>query len=531
MEPKKQNKILPALSILCILLLIGTAFFAGMYLSANQKLDQLLVQEPTTPEETTSSDAPKTPASSVSFFVNGEPLTIDLNSSEVYYNVLTLNTEFETTITTSDTEHSIQINGEPMEQGESKLSLPAINKTTKITLDIDKRRFYIRTFPDDFPTYTALGESSKDGFFYTVMGNYITKFDNTGNIVFYRKGNGANLSPFRREEIDGEIMYSYMEYYSSLHHESLSGAAYRTAALILLNEHYEKIDEVASMAATDSVPEYFPPENHEYIVLGKNHYVLLAYVGKKVTNIPEDVPGSELGANVVACVFQEIKDGECIFEWDSTDYPELYELSLESCDYTNTVSIWADYAHVNAISIDPRDNNFLCSVRNLDSILKIDRQTGEIIWCLGGGADDFGITEEQQFHRQHNISITEDGYYTMLDNGCLVNVLKYPYQTEQEKALLDSQQRSRILKIKLDEENKTITEFHEFYVENFYNPSMGSVQVLDNDTNTILIGWGTKGREGMPFLQEINFNENKVNFEILFQDTTQSNYRVNYYEN
>ena len=93
MEPKKQNKILPALSILCILLLIGTAFFAGMYLSANQKLEQLLVQEPNTPEENTSSDAPKTPASSVSFFVNGEPLTIDLNSSEVYYNVLTLNLE------------------------------------------------------------------------------------------------------------------------------------------------------------------------------------------------------------------------------------------------------------------------------------------------------------------------------------------------------------------------------------------------------------------------------------------------------
>lgn len=525
MEQKKNNKWIPAVCIL-VLLTLFPAVFNKISPAREQKTEQTSLQESSSSEKTESEEA----TSLVSFLVNGEALTIDLNTNELYYNVPTLNTEFETTITTTDTEHLILVNEKPLEQGKISLSLNAINKSEKIVVDIDDRRFYIRTFPDDFPTYAALGKSSKNGFFYTTMGNYITKLDNTGNIVFYRKGNAPNLSPFRREEIDDEVFYSYMEYKSSLYHEPLSGGAYRPTALILLNEHYEKIDEIPHMAETDAVPEYFPPENHEYHVLGKNHYLLLAYVGKKVTNIPKEVPGSELGANVIACVFQEIKDGECIFEWDSTDYPELYALSLESCDYTNNASVWADYAHVNAISIDPRDNNFVCSLRNLDSILKIDRQTGKILWCLGGEADEFGLTEDQYFRRQHNISVTEDGYYTMLDNGCLVNVLKYPYQTAEEIAALGSQQRSRILKIKLDEEKKEITEFHEFYVENFFTPSMGSVQVLDNDTNTILVDWGTKGREGMPFCQEINFNENKVNFELIFNDTSQCNYRTNYYD-
>ena len=33
------------------------------------------------------------------------------------------------------------------------------------------------------------------------------------------------------------------------------------------------------------------------------------------------------GVNVAVCIFQEVKDGECIFEWDSTDYPELYAIA------------------------------------------------------------------------------------------------------------------------------------------------------------------------------------------------------------
>ena len=46
------------------------------------------------------------------------------------------------------------------------------------------------------------------------------------------------------------------------------------------------------------------------------------------------------GVNVAVCIFQEVKDGECIFEWDSTDYPELYAISREGNDYNNTTCTW-----------------------------------------------------------------------------------------------------------------------------------------------------------------------------------------------
>ena len=138
-------------------------------------------------------------------------------------------------------------------------------------------------------------------------------------------------------------------------------------------------------------------------------------------------------------------------------------------------------------------------------------------------AQDHAVAEQTGMNRV--IAGTEDwnGKYDISASKFFQNIGKSTgiykmihKQTAEEIAALGSQQRSRILKIKLDEEKKEITEFHEFYVENFFTPSMGSVQVLDNDTNTILVDWGTKGREGMPFCQEINFNENKVNFELIF---------------
>ena len=526
MNQKNTNRLMLPLMILSIAFAALLLFSFKAYENTAKKLDEVLAfhaEENTEIPETTAQDE------SIIFLVNGEPLKIELANVAAVYNVKTLNTEFETHITAPDSNHSILVNETPMVDGVCSIKLDEISKASRITLTIDGNYYYINTLPNDFPSFQAIGKSSTDGFYYTTLDKYLAKFDASGNLVFYRDGNAANAGPFRRNEIDGEIIYSYLELRSSLHHEPMKDVYYYPSVLVLLNEQYEKIKEVTYMLPTDSVPEKMLPENHDHIVLGKDHYVLVAYVARKAANIPEHVEGSEFGSNVAACIFQEIKDGEVIFEWDSTEHPELYELSLEACDYTNQTHVWADYAHLNALSIDPRDNNFICSLRNLDAILKINRETGDILWIFGGKGDEFGITEEQQFHRQHNITVTDDGYYLMFDNGCHVNVLGYPKQTSEEKAALDAISVSRILKFKLDEENMKILDFEEFTVEGFYSASMGSAQVIDNESDTILIGWGGKSRAGMPFFQEINFQTKTVNFEMLCNDPNMNCYRVALY--
>lgn len=63
----------------------------------------------------------------------------------------------------------------------------------------------------------------------------------------------------------------------------------------------------------------------------------------------------------------------------------------------------------------------IASFRNLDEVLKIDRQTGEILWTLGGLGDDFGLTEEQLFSRQHYAKLTDTGTLLLFDNAMPTN--------------------------------------------------------------------------------------------------------------
>lgn len=526
MKRKKYIGLAVAFIVICIAAVAVFFKAASMYRNTHQKLNDILSMT----SDLTDSAEPTATNDSLKIYVNNEPIEIALNEPGSSYDCFTLNTEFETTITTEDTSHEITINEQAMTDGPYSLTLDSIGADKKVTLNVNGYPYYLRTLPEDFPQLTPQGESCKDGYYYTTMGSYVVKFDSKGQVVFYRKANATNAGPFRRNEIDGEVIYSYLEGQDPSPHVALSGIGYRTTKLVMLDEHYQKLEEVPYMVATDKVPENYPLENHDYQILGKDHYILTTYVGKKVNNIPSSLEGSEYGANVVACIFQEVKDGECIFEWDSTDHPELYEASLEAGDYTNTSRMWSDYVHFNAIVIDPKDNNFVCSYRDLDSILKIDRETGEILWTLGGKNDDFGLTEEQQFHRQHNITITEDGSFLMFDNGCLTNILGYPVQSSEEIAEASAKQYSRGVRFVLDEEKMEVVEFQEYRLEDFYSASMGSAQIIDDSTDTILLGWGGKSKDGMPLFSEFSTQTETVNFEMLCNDPDINCYRVTFYE-
>lgn len=527
MNKKKKIGLVIALALLCVVSVFAFLKAFSMYRNTHRKLDDII-----TLSSTKASSAPETQTSkgSLTLFVNQEPVVLTLDGSGAEYDCFTLNTEFETIITTKDNTHEILINGVPMDNQVASLKLDSISAADRITVTVDGQEYYLRTLPEDFPDLTPLGESSKDGYFYTTMGTFVVKFDKKGQVVFYRRASATNAGPFRRTEVDGEVLYSYLEGRSSKEHPFLTGIGYRTTALIILNEQYQKIDEVPYMAETEKVPANYPLENHDYLILGKDHYILTTYVGKKVNNIPASLDGSEYGANVVACIFQEIKDGKCIFEWDSTDHPELYEASLEAGDYTNVTRLWSDYAHFNSIIIDPKDNNFICSYRDLDSILKIDRETGEILWFLGGKFDDFNLTEEQQFHRQHNATLTEDGSILLFDNGCRTNILGYPVLSAEEQSEGERTQHSRGLKLVIDEDKKEVIDFEEYTVDGFYSASMGSAQLLDDATDTALLGWGGKSKAGMPLFTEVNCSEKTINFEMLCGDSDINCYRVTHYD-
>ncbi len=454
----------------------------------------------------------------ITLSIDGYSITLDMYAQNVWYDAVQLTTERETQVTVGDFSGcTVAINGQTVEPNETisiKLerlySLDSIEIYAKNTATQAETRNYIRTLPESFYQVSVLSNNPDEGYYYMNLKNYICKVSTDGNIVYYKYVGdlmyGATNTglDFKRTVVDGKVYYSYLVVHDPVDSPNLrDGCGWRCYAIVM-DENYNEIDRVYVL--TDEDGKSTTLESHQFTILGEKHYLLSAYVGKRVTNIPDDVPHSELGARVTASVIQEIDNGQVIWEWDSTDHPELYAMSTEGNDYFNEEYQWSDYVHFNAITIDPKDNNFLCSFRNLDAVLKLDRQTGEILWVLGGSGDQFGLTEEQLFSKQHDIRPTSDGGYTLFNNG---NIDNQSGQTS-------------IMKFYLDEVNKKVIKFEEYQVEKSFSAWMGSAQELS--AGHYLIGWGHSLSRNAVF-SEIDFTSNTVLFELCYPEDG-VNYRV-----
>ena len=287
--------------------------------------------------------------------------------------------------------------------------------------------------------------------------------------------------------------------------KNIKGVGYEPTTTVILDENYNEINRI-TMKQNKSVKDGDPTENHDFIFIDDNHYIVSSYIFMHVDDVPSEMKKNGGKSGVVNCVIQEVKDDRVVWQWESIDHPELYKDSVDHNDYDNIEIKYADYAHFNAMFIDPTDDNLLCSFRNLDEILKLDRQNGNIIWTLGGKSDEFSLTAEQKFSRQHNVTITDDGSILLYDNG------------------VDNEQ-SRAVKIKLDEQNKSILKYDEYKVDGEFYKAMGSAQQLDDENDVYLICWGAKVGGNNKNVSEINFKTGETLFELSL-DNHSPMYRV-----
>ena len=313
--------------------------------------------------------------------------------------------------------------------------------------------------------------------------HYIFKLDKTGKMKYYKRTNMVSFD-FRKEfNSDNKIRYMYLEAVDDNWDELTS---LLPCDLVVMNENYEEIDRIKYLNKDNT---YSNLENHTYVYVDDNHYILTSYEIEERKNDEETI---KLFHNII----QEVKDGKVLWEFNSKDYPELYN---------NSSTGGQDYIHINSIDIDKDDSNLICSFRNIDSILKLSRKDGKIIWSLGGVADEFGLNKEQKFSKQHSAISIGNNTILLYDNG-------------------NSNKKSRVLKIILDEENKKIEEYEE-YETGLYAYMMGSVRVIDEITRTYLICYGG-GLYNKYSIEEINYSTNEIKFKFTF-NLTRTMYNAN----
>ena len=245
---------------------------------------------------------------------------------------------------------------------------------------------------------------------------------------------------------------------------------------------------------------------HDMKLLSDGGYILQAYdsIYVDMSNIVENGQW----ANVIFLRIQEFNQNDTlVFEWSSWDH-------LNISDYTNLnlTSNYISWMHGNSIEIDNSDNNLILSNRTSSEIIKIDRNTGEVIWFFGGPNNQFSFLNDtlNGFSMQHDVRILSNGNLTLFDNG---NHREPPV--------------SRVSEYLLDLNNMTAELIWDFTHPNGYcGVAMGSAQRLPNQ-NT-LINWGIITQTGNndlgAVITEVDYNKNIV-LEIVYP-FNHNNYRV-----
>ena len=200
-------------------------------------------------------------------------------------------------------------------------------------------------------------------------------------------------------------------------------------------------------------------EDGSYYVFGRDHITI---------DMSQFVHDGYTAAILIAHTIHHMdSDDNELWRWESFDHYDILDVD-EAIDLANHT---IDWTHCNSLEIDP-DGNLIISTRNFNEITKINRQTGEIIWRLGGERNQFQfINDNRGFGRQHDARVLSNGNLALFDNGHFL-IPQYSSYVEYE----------------IDEQNFTATLVRR-YARNgtIFSQTRGGVQELSN--GNILISW------------------------------------------
>lgn len=261
--------------------------------------------------------------------------------------------------------------------------------------------------------------------------NWLIALDGDGDVVWYYRRPGAggvNVEQMRngnllwsraRHTVELDILGRFVTRWYPGRHDGGAGA--QAGAIVVDTDSFHH--EMREM------PE---GEGSDFLALSSELRVFDDYPVDEVdTSITMD------GVNVVGDVIVEFnRDGTVVREISLFDVLDPYRLCYDSTGGFWNSRIYGtvtpgiqtqDWTHANAVVIDPTDGNYIVSVRHQDAVVKIDRQSGELIWIHGAHDrwnppwDQYLLTPVDpphlwQFH-QHAPEINADGNMVLFDNG------------------------------------------------------------------------------------------------------------------
>ena len=275
--------------------------------------------------------------------------------------------------------------------------------------------YRVHTLNECMPEIKITGtgvDPANAGVYDFALDKFLLRVNTDGELVYYRNMSCVGkmlVENFCRQETKDGVYYTFFTELHPEYRNFMNG--FCSGMYVVMDEDMKDIGSLFSEANDDPHHTHGKGylEQHEMIVLGKDHFLTLSYTGEFVSNLPEEVKGTGNGhqAYVWAGVFQEVRDGRVLHEISTADYPLLYASSVETNDYENSnnkglnvtmngrtffspAAGWMDYVHVNSFdyTLDENGNvdKLLVSMRNQCAVYQFDMASGAVDWILGGKA-------------------------------------------------------------------------------------------------------------------------------------------------
>jgi hypothetical protein len=279
--------------------------------------------------------------------------------------------------------------------------------------------------------------------------------DNSGQPIWFEAFAGIDAATdFRTQTYKGKPVLTYWR--------GTSRQGIGTGEMVMLDQSYRVIHRIRTANG-------FRPDLHEFKITPDDKALIVTY--PVVRQDARAVKGGKKRDLVVDSVVQEIdvETGLVTFEWHSVGkipLTESFSLPRPGTPF--------DYAHTNAVNLDS-DGDILMSARNTWTAYKIDRETGKIVWRLGGKRSTFKVARAAHFAWQHDVHRRSDGAITVFDNSAFPPVRKF----------------SRALAIRLDESRKTASLISATaHPQKLLTATQGNQQTLPN--GNFMVGWGSQ---------------------------------------
>ncbi len=256
---------------------------------------------------------------------------------------------------------------------------------------------------------------------------------------------------------------------------------------------------ITNLVETFQMKNGYLAELHDFELLPNGHALMVGYYGTEI-DLSGIVNGGHPAALVSGAIIQELDaQRNAVFQWRSWD---AYD--FETHTFANPGgAVQGSEFHVNNVNLDA-DGNLI--VGTPAEIWKVNRQTGEVMWTLGGPNNEFTFIDGDVSHfGGHGTHRLPNGNLLMYDNS-------------------DGTITSRVHEYALDETNKVATR-----VWSYIPPApiicriTGNAQRLPNG-NTFIC-WGGFRSAGVPVCSEVT-PAGEVVFELSYDDTALQSYRA-----